>query len=178
MAAGLDSLGSMEFVAVLSQRLRLPLRATLPFNHPTAAAVAEHITSMLTAQHGITTIRPSATLPLPVAVTGQPARFSDTPPADRAVGIAAAVSQPLVQTDYGEAALPARTWLALTPYAAFDGSAGMLTLQKWTVPHLQSRQQHVSAPSWPVWSNLMWTPLGCPRRRLRLQTLSTGCCCS
>lgn len=47
MAAGLDSLGSVEFVNVLSRHLQLSLPATLIFDHPTATAVAQHIHSQL-----------------------------------------------------------------------------------------------------------------------------------
>lgn len=47
MAAGLDSLGSVEFVNVLSRRLQLSLPATLIFDQPTATAVAQHLHSQL-----------------------------------------------------------------------------------------------------------------------------------
>ena len=49
MAAGLDSLGSVEFVNVLARRLQLPLPATLIFDHPTANAVAQHLHAQMRA---------------------------------------------------------------------------------------------------------------------------------
>ena len=49
MAAGLDSLGSVEFVNVLSRRLHLILPATLIFDYPTAEAVSHYLHTQMSA---------------------------------------------------------------------------------------------------------------------------------
>ncbi len=44
--AGLDSLGSVELVNVLSQRIGATLPATLTYNHPSIAAIASHLATL------------------------------------------------------------------------------------------------------------------------------------
>lgn len=44
--AGLDSLGSVELVNVLNQRLSVSLPATLTYNHPSIVAIAAHLASL------------------------------------------------------------------------------------------------------------------------------------
>ncbi len=121
MAAGLDSLGSMEFVAVLSQRLHIPLRTTLPFDHPTAVAVADHILSLLAASDSTSSSHPNM---LPPVLSAELQRRSTGAPKVRAVGIMEAVSQPLVQPGFGEAAAKLPGWSA-------DDAIGGVPHQRW-----------------------------------------------
>ena len=102
MAAGLDSLGSMEFVSVLSERLRLPLPATLPFNYPTAAAIAEHLCKLLAPAPAdrSSAVKNRAIVPiplLPAATVWEGRRGDGGLRHDQIVCITAAVSQPLNQ---------------------------------------------------------------------------------
>ena len=55
--AGLDSLGSVELVNVLNQRLSVSLPATLTYNYPSTAAIAAHLASL----------QPAAGPPIPAA---------------------------------------------------------------------------------------------------------------
>lgn len=47
MSAGLDSLGSVEFANVLSQKLGLQVPSTLVFDHPTVAAVTVYLAAQM-----------------------------------------------------------------------------------------------------------------------------------
>ena len=47
MSAGLDSLGSVEFVNVLSQKLGLQMSSTLVFDYPSVNAVTEFLTAQM-----------------------------------------------------------------------------------------------------------------------------------
>jgi len=140
MAAGLDSLGSMEFIAVLSQRLRIPLRATLPFDQPTAAAVADHLSSTMAAADMATggdlgvlpSARPSAELQ---------SRSMGAAQSSRSVGITAAVSQPLVQPGFGEAAAQLPGWSA-------DDAIGRVPYQRWDVDAIRAPAGAMPAPQY------------------------------
>ena len=130
MAAGLDSLGSMEFVSVLSQRLRLPLPATLPFNYPTAAAVAAHLSDLLAAATGSYASalgKCAAVVPplLPAAAAERRDTDTDGLRHSRPIGIMAAVSQPLYCSDTTAATHAAATEDAVytVPYQRWDVDA-------------------------------------------------------
>ena len=137
MAAGLNSLGSMEFVAVLSQRLCLPLRATLPFDHPTAAAVADHLFSLMTAPHSREVSR-VAMLPSSSLSADQQLRRMGAPQGGRAVGIAAVASQPLVQPGVGGAATKLLGWFA-------DDAIGRVPHQRWDMDAMGATAGAMSA---------------------------------
>jgi acyl carrier protein len=47
MSAGLDSLGSVEFANVLSQKLGLQVPSTLVFDHPTVTAVTAYLAAQM-----------------------------------------------------------------------------------------------------------------------------------
>ena len=62
MAAGLDSLGAVELRNSLESRLGVRLSSTLIFDYPTAAAVADHIASLLSAA-----VAPASSAPVSAA---------------------------------------------------------------------------------------------------------------
>ena len=123
MAAGLDSLGSMEFVAVLSRRLRLQLRATLPFDHPTAEAVADHLLSMMATADPATGSHVDVLPPINLSAELQ-RRPMGALQGSRAVGIAAAVSQPLAQPGFSNAAARMPGWSG-------NDAVGRIPHQRW-----------------------------------------------
>lgn len=47
MSAGLDSLGSVEFANVLSQKLGMQMPGTLVFDYPSVNAVTEYLTAQM-----------------------------------------------------------------------------------------------------------------------------------
>ena len=50
MSAGLDSLGSVEFANVLSQKLGMQMPGTLVFDYPSVNAVTEYLTAQMLKQ--------------------------------------------------------------------------------------------------------------------------------
>lgn len=50
MSAGLDSLGSVEFANVLSQKLGMQMPGTLVFDYPSVSAVTEYLTAQMLKQ--------------------------------------------------------------------------------------------------------------------------------
>jgi hypothetical protein len=50
MSAGLDSLGSVEFANVLSQKLGMQMPGTLVFDYPSVSAVTQYLTAQMLKQ--------------------------------------------------------------------------------------------------------------------------------
>lgn len=133
MAAGLDSLGSVEFVNVLSRRLHLPLPATLIFDHPTAAAVSQYLHAKLSAAAKATetytdphTAADSIWAPDAVPWTGDPSKAPRIamPASPRAVAVLATAEQPLqaavLQASCASAAICARDAITCIPISRWD----------------------------------------------------------
>jgi acyl carrier protein len=72
MAAGLDSLGSVELQNVLQGRFEVPLPATLAIDYPTVGAMARYIHNRLNAA-AATAAAAEVAMPAAVALRGMPA---------------------------------------------------------------------------------------------------------
>jgi hypothetical protein len=134
LPGGLDSLGAVEYVNLVSRRLNVQLPSTLIFDYPTSAAVSAFVATKLlptSAQHPEEEVEDAD---IPAAATSWPQPMIT--PGSAAVGAAAplavvsilgAILHPLQATAAGLASTP-----SLTPVPIQDGIV-TVPLERWEV---------------------------------------------
>jgi acyl carrier protein len=130
LSAGLDSLGSVEFVASLGRKLGLALPATLVFDHPTVLAVCEYLSGRLSPPAAaVASEAPPAELAGDAALTAREVAAAGGSVRPGLVSIVAAASRGLAGPAGAEPRAP------LGGDACLSDAVVRIPLQRWDVEH-------------------------------------------
>lgn len=137
MAAGLDSLGSVEFANVLGQKLGLQMPGTLVFDYPSAAFVVDHLTAQMlkaaaaAAGSALDAADEEATelvLASPTAAALAPGNWA---PRHRALAVLAVSARPLLAGD---------TDAAAAACGAVGDAIQSIPLERWDLDRAEALQ--------------------------------------